>query len=201
MGCRKICYTVFILGLFSACQNNNSQVDDNGYTARIENIRIEKDKELLTEGVIDDQSIESFKGLQYFPVDTNFRVLAHLTKADMLPVNFGTTKAEVQTYYRYCELRFKIGDSTAHLMAYAFDTSKVDMLFIPFRDKTTGKESYGGGRYIEMPYNGEKDAIILDFNLAFNPYCHYNKDYTCPLVPYENTLNIAISAGEKKFHD
>ncbi len=201
MGCRKICYTVFILGLFSACQNGNSKADDNGYTARIENIRTEKDKELLTEGVIDDQDIENFKGLQYFPIDTNFRVKANIKKSDMQLVNFGTTKTEIQTYYRFCELSFKIGDSTAHLMAYAFDTSKVDMLFIPFRDKTTGKESYGGGRYIEMPYQGQQDVLTLDFNLAFNPYCHYNKDYTCPLVPYENTLNIAITAGEKKFHD
>lgn len=201
MGCRKICYTVFILSLFSACQNSDSKANDNGYTAQIESIRIEKDKELLTEGVIDDQAIENFKGLQYFPVDTNFRVIATIKKADMQAVNFGTTKTEIQTYYRFCELSFKIGDSTARLMAYAFDTSKVDILFIPFRDKTTGKESYGGGRYIEMPYKGEQDVITLDFNLAFNPYCHYNKDYTCPLVPYDNTLNIAITAGEKKFHD
>ena len=177
MGCRKICYTVFILSLFSACQNSDSKANDNGYTAQIESIRIEKDKELLTEGVIDDQAIENFKGLQYFPVDTNFRVIAKIKKADMQAVNFSTTKTEIQTYYRFCELSFKIGDSTARLMAYAFDTSKVDMLFIPFRDKTTGKESYGGGRYIEMPYKGEQDVITLDFNLAFNPYCHYNKTF------------------------
>ena len=199
---RKICYTLFVLSILSACQNSNSgNSSSDAYIARIESIRTEKDKEVLTEGIIEDDAIEGFKGLHYFPVDTNFRIKASIKLADMSKVDFGTTKTEIQTYYKYCYLHFKIGDSAVMLTAYAFDSSDVKMLFIPFRDKSSGKESYGGGRYIEMPYNGEKDEITIDFNLAFNPYCHYNKNYTCPLVPADNTLAVSINAGEKKFHD
>lgn len=201
MGCRKICYSILVLSSLIACQNSGNNGNQSSYASRIESIRAEKDKEVLTEGIIEDEAIEGFKGLHYFPVDTNYRVLASIKMADMSKVNFGTTKAEIQTYYKYCYLTFKIGDSTATLTAYAFDSTKLDFLFIPFRDKTSGAESYGGGRYIEMPYKGEKDQLVLDFNLAFNPYCHYNKDYTCPLVPEDNRITLAIKAGEKKFHD
>ena len=201
MGCRKICYSILVLSSLIACQNSGNNNNQSSYITRIETIRAEKDKEVLTEGIIEDEAIEGFKGLHYFPVDTNFRVKANIKLADMSKVDFGTTKTEIQTYYKYCDLSFKVGDSIAILTAYAFDSTKVDFLFIPFRDKTSGKECYGGGRYIEMPYNGEKEQINIDFNLAFNPYCHYNKDYTCPLVPSNNTLNVAINAGEKKFHD
>lgn len=201
MGARKICYSILVLILIASCNNTGNNTNSDAYTSRIETIRAEKDKEVLTEGIIEDEAIANFKGLHYFTVDTNFRVSASIKMADMSKVTFGTTKSEKQTYFKYCYLTFKIGDSTATLTAYAFDSAKVDFLFIPFRDQTSGKESYGGGRYIEMPYNGEKDKLTIDFNLAFNPYCHYNKNYTCPLVPNDNTINVAINAGEKKFHD
>lgn len=201
MGCRKICYSLLVLSGLISCQNSGNNSNQSSYITRIESIRAEKDKEVLTEGIIEDEAIEGFKGLHYFPVDTSFRVPATIKMADMSKVEFSTTKTEIQTYYKYCYLTFKIGDSTATLMAYAFDSTKVDFLFIPFRDKTSGAESYGGGRYIEMPYKGEKEQLTIDFNLAFNPYCHYNKDYTCPIVPDDNRIPFAIKAGEKKFHD
>jgi uncharacterized protein (DUF1684 family) len=69
-------------------------------------------------------------------------------------------------------------------------------LFIPFRDLTSGKESYGGGRYIdtEIPAG---ETLILDFNRAYNPYCAYSHRYSCPIPPEENTLKVEIRAGEK----
>ena len=69
-------------------------------------------------------------------------------------------------------------------------------LFIPFKDLTTGKETYGAGRYLEaMKEPG--DSVWLDFNLCYQPYCAYNLEYSCPLVPAENTLPVAVRAGEK----
>ncbi|MBZ0243452.1 MAG: DUF1684 domain-containing protein, partial [Bacteroidales bacterium] len=72
-------------------------------------------------------------------------------------------------------------------------------LFVPFKDKTNGKISYGGGRYldIEIP---ESAQLILDFNNAYNPYCAYNSKWSCPIPPYENHLKISICAGVKKYH-
>jgi uncharacterized protein (DUF1684 family) len=76
----------------------------------------------------------------------------------------------------------------------------VNYLFLPFSDLTSGNETYIGGRYIDLriPYG---DTIAIDFNQAYNPYCAYNRKYSCPIVPLENDLPIAIRAGVKKFHE
>jgi uncharacterized protein (DUF1684 family) len=71
-------------------------------------------------------------------------------------------------------------------------------IFVPFTDLTTGSESYGGGRYVdlELPFS---DKVIIDFNRAYNPYCAYNHKYSCAIPPEENHLNVAIKAGVKAF--
>jgi hypothetical protein len=74
-----------------------------------------------------------------------------------------------------------------------------DLLFIPFKDLTNGRESYGGGRYIDIKNPAGKSAII-DFNLAYNPSCAYGSDkYSCPIPPKENFLQVKIKAGEKTY--
>ncbi len=201
---RKICYSLLVLtGLWSCSETVNTNSSNlSAYVVQIENERIQKNKELLTEGVIEDEDIEKFKGLQYFPVDSNFRVKAKIEFLDNSKVLFTTSKSDIREYYKFCKLHFKIGDSSVALIGYAFDsTGKTTDLFIPFKDATTGKSTYGAGRYIEMHYKGEKDSLNIDFNYAFNPYCHYNNRYSCPLVPMDNILKVAINAGEKKFHD
>ena len=75
-----------------------------------------------------------------------------------------------------------------------------DHLFIPFADATTSNETYEGGRYIDLNISDIKDGIIIiDFNKAYNPYCAYDHDYSCPLPPKENHITIAVRAGEKRF--
>jgi uncharacterized protein (DUF1684 family) len=71
-------------------------------------------------------------------------------------------------------------------------------LFIPFRDKTSGSETYSSGRYLDLEESGG-DEYELDFNKAYNPYCAYNMSYTCPVPPRENILPVMISAGEKNY--
>ena len=70
--------------------------------------------------------------------------------------------------------------------------------FLAFADSTSGKDTYGGGRYLNVRQDG-KNSITIDFNLAYNPYCAYNPDFACPLPPKENVLTIAIEAGEKNY--
>jgi uncharacterized protein (DUF1684 family) len=72
-------------------------------------------------------------------------------------------------------------------------------LFLPFRDTTSGKETYGAGRYLDLHAHG--DEVVVDFNYAYNPNCAYNPDWNCPLPPAENWLKVPIRAGEKAFPD
>jgi uncharacterized protein (DUF1684 family) len=73
-----------------------------------------------------------------------------------------------------------------------------DYLFLPFIDQTNGEETYGGGRYVDLRIP-EGDTLIIDFNKAYNPYCAYNKKYSCPLVPAVNELKTSVTAGVKAF--
>lgn len=87
------------------------------------------------------------------------------------------------------------------LQAYKSDYLQ-ESLFIPFRDITNGKETYSAGRYIDLDsvkHTIDKGKWILDFNRAYNPFCAYNSAYSCPFVPPENWLKVAIQAGEKKY--
>jgi len=75
-----------------------------------------------------------------------------------------------------------------------------ETLFIPFKDATSGKETYGAARYLEIEET-EVGIFLVDFNKAYNPYCAYSEAYSCPFPPRENWLEVAIKAGEKKFKD
>ena len=108
-------------------------------------------------------------------------------------------------YVKYGELSFVLKGESFKLNVYRnIELSKKeeykDYLFLPFSDATSGKESYIGGRYIDLRVPKGK-SIAIDFNKAYNPYCAYNSQYSCPIVPLENDLDIAIEAGVKKFHD
>lgn len=163
--------------------------------------RSDKEGELLSKGVIEEEDLERFRGLNYYDPDTHFRVMAGIQRLPPLKVTFKTNTERAPEYYTFALLNFNIGDSVCSLVAYASDSEGKEGLFIPFRDLSNRKETYGGGRYIDLPYQGEKEYIRLDFNRAYNPYCHYNHRYSCPLVPEENRLKVAIRAGEKKLFD
>jgi uncharacterized protein (DUF1684 family) len=163
--------------------------------------RAAKDEEMLKDKIIEAGKTKDFKGLQYFEPDSSYRVMASMKWLNRDSVIFRTNSERSPVYFRLFELSFKLADSMQRLTVYSEDRDGKTGLFIPFRDKTNNRETYGGGRYIEIPYKGETETFELDFNLAFNPYCHYNHSYSCPLVPYENNLNIPIHAGEKKLYE
>src|SRR5690606_19990472 len=101
-----------------------------------------------------------------------------------------------QHYAEAGTLRFTLDGEPLVLHAYRGLTITADSLFVPFRDATSGTESYGGGRYLYVPLPvGE--TVALDFNAATNPYCAYSPAYACPIPPEENTLAVPIRAGEK----
>lgn len=150
--------------------------------------------------------LKAFKGLDFFPLNEKYIVEAKFVRTKKEKA-FGmkTTTSRTPLYVKYGELHFTIDGKDLKLNVYKnIDLSKKpgyeDYLFLPFSDLTCGKESYIGGRYVDMKIQKGKTWTI-DFNKAYNPYCAYNYEYSCPIVPLENDLNIEILAGVKKFHD
>jgi uncharacterized protein len=146
-----------------------------------------------------------FKGLNYYPANPEFRFEAIVVKEyEPISVFLKTTTDRMPEYLKYGEVVFTIGSNEFHLTAY--QNKKLldvlpdeNILFIPFRDATTGIETYEGGRYVECEVPDDGETTILDFNKAYNPYCAYNPGFSCVIPPEENLLPISIEAGEKKF--
>jgi uncharacterized protein (DUF1684 family) len=143
-----------------------------------------------------------FKGLSYYPPNPALKFQVRLNRYDRPEaVQLGTNTGEIRTGLRYGYFEFRVGGDLCRLQAYRMEDSGQGAgpyLFIPFRDATSGAETYGAGRYIDLPEN-TSGVYDLDFNRAYNPYCAYAKSFSCPLPPPENTLPIAIRAGEKKY--
>lgn len=152
------------------------------------------------------EDLKQFKGLDFYPIDEKYIVEAIFirTKREK-SFKMKTTTSRTPMYKKYGELHFSIDGKELKLNVYQnLDLKKKpgyeDYLFLPFSDLTCGKESYIGGRYIDMQIP-KSEKVIIDFNQAYNPYCAYNYEYSCPIVPLENDLDIEILAGVKKFHD
>lgn len=141
---------------------------------------------------------DSFDGLSYFPEDDAFRIHAVL-ETEGVDLNerivMQTTTGGEQVYRRAGAIRFDVDGEAASLTLYASDDG--DDLFVPFRDGTSGKESYGAGRYLEVDPPGPDGHVVVDLNRAYNPFCAYNPEWSCPIPPGENWLRVPIRAGER----
>jgi uncharacterized protein (DUF1684 family) len=140
-----------------------------------------------------------FKGLTYFSENRALVINARIDR-QVQPgvIRMETTRGEQQVYRRYGLVRFEVDGQPASVTLYASESGSHD-LFLPFRDATSGKESYGAGRYLDIHAHGDK--VVVDFNYAYNPNCAYNPDWNCPLPPAENWLKVPIRAGEMNFLD
>jgi uncharacterized protein len=138
----------------------------------------------------------SFAGLAYFEPNPQL-VINGTVDRNVEPgeVRMATSSGDEQVYRRYGVVRFRVDGQPTQVVLYASDDS--DELFIPFRDATSGKETYGAGRYLEVHAHG--DDVAIDFNYAYNPNCAYDPAWSCPLPPAENWLKVPIRAGEKSF--
>ena len=146
---------------------------------------------------------ERFDGLSYYPVDGDYRFELELDEFDETEtVTVGTSTGGEQEYLEWGEFTFEIDGEDVSLRAYRSNPDE-DRLWIPFRDETSGEETYGAGRYIDLEpetHRTPEGTWILDFNEAYNPTCAYSDRYECPLPPTENWLDVPIEAGEKAFH-
>jgi uncharacterized protein (DUF1684 family) len=113
----------------------------------------------------------------------------------------------MKMFVKYGVLKFRVSGRARTLAVYQADTATLkkfpeyaDLLFIPFRDATNRTETYGGGRYIDIKIAAGQREVTVDFNLAYNPNCAYGGDkWNCPIPPRENSLDIEIKAGEKRY--
>jgi len=141
---------------------------------------------------------KNFQGLDYFEIAQQWRVEAKWEAFDPpRTLDVPTVLGTVEKYKVPGKAVFERGGKTYEVQP-VLETADAKQLFLIFADKTTGKETYGAGRflYADMPANGK---IVLDFNKAYNPPCAFTPYATCPLAPPENRLNVRIDAGEKKY--
>ena len=94
-------------------------------------------------------------------------------------------------------VRFDVDGESAQATLFSDDDDPG--LFLPFRDATSGRETYGAGRYLDVQPPDADGDVVIDFNLAYNPYCAYSEGFSCPLPPAENRLDVPIRAGEMTF--
>lgn len=149
---------------------------------------------------------EDRKYFRFFPPAAAYKIEAQFTKiTDTVGFMMPTSGTGPKKFFRYGTLHFKLNGSVLRLTLFQneqlmSDTAYKDYLFLPFTDSTSGGESYGGGRYIDLEIKDiNNNNVVIDFNKAYNPYCVYSKGYNCPIPPRENDLPVAVKAGEKDF--
>ncbi|HEY0429384.1 MAG TPA: DUF1684 domain-containing protein [Pyrinomonadaceae bacterium] len=200
-------FLLTILILFSTACPASAQ--DFYGTNDLKAFREGRDKEFRDKTVspLKPEDLAAFTGLNYFPADKNLALPAKFEKTPdekffMMPTSKGTSRK----YIKLGVLKFNLGGVEYALNAYQSEaiiqsesSPYKNLLFVPFKDLTNGRETYGGGRYLNIK-KPEKDEVVLDFNLAYNPNCAYgSEEFACPIPPKENFLQAEIKAGEKTF--
>jgi uncharacterized protein len=158
-----------------------------------------------TETPLTKAGLKVFKKVSYFPIKTKYHIVAKLTLTpDEKPFEMPRSKGNTGTYRKYGVATFVLNGKKCSLSVYQYmklinDEQYKNDLFLPFKDLSNGKQTYEGGRFLELKISGENE-LIIDFNQAFNPLCCYhNPKFSCPIPPEENHLKIKILAGEKKY--
>jgi len=138
-----------------------------------------------------------FHELRYFPPDPAYRVRARLVRVVHPQEAYLRTNRDGSSVMRYIgDLVFNLRSRELRLRVFHAGEGVGAHVFVPFRDATSGRESYGPGRYLTLELN-DSDAYDLDFNRAFNPYCAYTDEYECGFPPAENDLPVPVRAGER----
>ncbi|WP_226039872.1 DUF1684 domain-containing protein [Natrinema sp. DC36] len=190
--------------------SDTDSIDVDRWRDELESKRAEKDEFFADhpQSPIPPEERDEFDGLDYFDPDPIYRVSATATvHDDPEVVLMDTTAGREMRYHRTVTLEFELDredddleDGTFELAAYQQESPNEEPLFVPFRDKTTGQQTYDGGRYMELESERDLttgDEIVVDFNLAYSPFCAYSETFDCPLPPEENWLEVAIPAGER----
>ena len=172
------------------------------YPEAVARYRADKDEYLRTahDSPIPHDQRHDFAGRPYFPVDEALRFeglrLEPYTGSEPASFQIPTSDGRLRDARRAGVFRFSLGGATHNLTGYTFASGSSESVFVPFLDMTSGTETYGAGRYLDL-YPEADGTYALDFNLAYHPSCVYDARFSCPLTPAENRLPIRIEAGER----
>lgn len=194
---KKLSFLFIILSVFLNAQTEKENI------AAIKKFQKELNAEYLNpkETPLRGNNLKQFKKHPFFPINLKYRVTAQFIRTENpVPFELPTSSGKFKQYQEYGKATFELDGQSFILTLYqSLDLMKMekykDYIFLPFRDLTNEKETYGGGKYMDLKIpTGNK--IVLDFNQSYQPYCAYNAfDYNCPIVPEENKLPIRIEAG------
>jgi uncharacterized protein len=144
--------------------------------------------------------------VSFYPFKKEFIITASVEKLDDQPVFPMITSSGMKKEARkFVKVTFRFKEKSYTLYGYQLtrlkeSTEYADHFFIPFKDETTGNATYAAGRYLDFKAGDVTNGkLVMDFNKAYNPYCAFTDGYNCPIPPKENTLKMAVAAGEKKY--
>jgi hypothetical protein len=175
--------------------NPHSGVCVSMHTTHILEFRDEKDQffKLAPQSPIPADDRDGFHGLSYFEPNEDYAFTVDLELVEPIDVQISTTTGDERTYKRVATATFPVEGEDTTVALYS---SGHHGLFLPFRDTTSGSETYGAGRYIDVTPDEDGTAVI-DFNYAYAPFCAFSDRYSCALPPQENWMSVAIRAGER----
>jgi uncharacterized protein (DUF1684 family) len=189
---------VIVGGLIYFSLPKQSQVPSKSSTDSLQIVekRIAKDEQFKVDEESPILDKASFKGLNYYPYSANWVIPFEIERNEKVQrISLQMTDGSTDSLLVFGKAHGELSGMHVDLLVYQHESGD---FFIPFKDKTAPTETYGGGRYLELPLTKLKDnQLTIDFNEAFFPYCAYNKTFACPIPPKENQLEIRIPAGEK----
>jgi uncharacterized protein (DUF1684 family) len=189
---------VVLLILFNSFDNGETREE---FLDRIATERANKDLLFKSDKESPFKDSLVFTELKYYPPDHGYVINAKFTKiVSPQLITLATSDGATKKYKEYGYAEFELEGQMNKLLLLEMEKPFQNKLFIPFADETSANQTYGAGRYLEADKpNG--NIVALDFNLAYNPYCAYSEEYSCPFPPPENLLSVAIEAGEKKYYE
>lgn len=194
---RKFVPAILLAASAAACSLTPQPED---YTTKIAAVRAAKDDSFKNdpESPVPADKKAVLLPLQYFPIDELYAVPATLEPAaERTQIQVPTSTGKIRNMQRVGALKFSIQGKPLQLTAFIdVDSPQVNRLFVPFADQTSGKDTYAAGRYMELDPTAT-GIYVVDFNIAYNPYCYYNAEFDCPYPPKENRLVVEVRAGEK----
>lgn len=174
------------------------------YRERIEKERDRQFKFLKynADSPLSEEQKNALDSLDFYPIDPSYNVRARLVPVEeKVMIQIPMTDGTLERYIKHSFAEFELQGSTHRLLLLqAADEPDPRNYFLAFADDTSGKETYGGGRFLDVRRDGQ-NSITIDFNLVYNPYCTYNPDFACPIPPKENLLKIPVRAGEKNYRE
>ncbi len=190
---------IVVVVVVSVLYSFRGNKDEGSYLEAVQQERQAKDHFMRSSTASPFTDRSEFKGLNYFPPDARYKIIASVTPiSEKNVVVLHTSDGEEQHYLPYAYADFDLDNANNRLLILeVMEGSNRGELFLAFGDETSARETYGAGRYLDVRKVPGSSTITLDFNKAYNPYCAYNDKYSCPLPPVENLLSIPIKAGEK----